>query len=71
MFENIGSGFDDISGINNSMMGNNSVGINKSLDYDSTHLLDINSFQLSIRDEFLKSIGEENPINIDNDLKYN
>ena len=70
MFENIGSGFDDISGINNSMMGNNSVGINKSLDYDSTHLLDINSFQLSIRDEFLKSIGEENPINIDNDLKY-
>ena len=72
MFENIGSGFDDISGINNSMMGNNSVGINKSLDYDSTHLLDINSFQISIRDEFLKSSGADNnnPINIDNDLKH-
>ena len=72
MFENIGSGFDDISGINNSMMGNNSVGINKSLDYDATHLLDINSFQISIRDEFLKSEGNsnDNPINIDNDLKH-
>ena len=73
MFENIGSGFDDISGINNSMMGNNSVGINKSLDYDATHLLDINSFQISIRDEFLKSEGNNNnnnPINIDNDLKH-
>lgn len=71
MFENIGSGFDDISGINNSMIGNNSLGINKSLDYDSTHLLDINSFQISIRDEFLKSGGDENnPINIDNDLKH-
>ena len=71
MFENIGSGFDDISGINNSMMGNNSVGINKSLDYDSTHLLDINNFQISIRDEFLKSNRDENnQVNIDNDLKY-
>ena len=71
MFENIGSGFDDISGINNSMIGNNSVGINKSLDYDSTHLLDINNFQISIRDEFLKLNGEENDqVNIDNDLKY-
>ena len=71
MFENIGSGFDDISGINNSMIGNNSVGINKSLDYDSTHLLDINNFQISIRDEFLKLKGDENDqVNIDNDLKY-
>ena len=71
MFENIGSGFDDISGINNSMMGNNSVGINKSLDYDSTHLLDINRFQISIRDEFLKTIGDENnQVNMDNDLKH-
>ena len=71
MFENIGSGFDDISGINNSMIGNNSVGINKSLDYDSTHLLDINNFQISIRDEFLKLDGGENDqVNIDNDLKY-
>ena len=71
MFENIGSGFDDISGINNSMIGNNSVGINKSLDYDSTHLLDINNFQISIRDEFLKLNGDENDqVNIDNDLKY-
>ena len=70
MFENIGSGFDDISGINNSMIGNNSVGINKSLDYDSTHLLDINNFQISIRDEFLKLKGDENDqVNIDNDLK--
>ena len=71
MFENIGSGFDDISGINNSMIGNNSVGINKSLDYDATHLLDINNFQISIRDEFLKLNGDENSqVNIDNDLKY-
>ena len=75
MFENIGSGFDDISGINNSMMGNNSVGINKSLDYDATHLLDINSFQISIRDEFIKSREENinnnnNLINSDNDLKF-
>ena len=71
MFENIGSGFDDISGINNSMMGNNSVGINKSLDYDVSHLLDINSFQISIRDEFLKSSGDDNnQINVDNDLKH-
>ena len=75
MFENIGSGFDDISGINNSMMGNNSVGINKSLDYDATHLLDINNFQISIRDEFIKSREENinnnnNLINSDNDLKF-
>ena len=74
MFENIGSGFDDISGINNSMMGNNSVGINKSLDYDATHLLDINNFQISIRDEFIKSrkenINNNNLINSDNDLKF-
>ena len=70
MFENIG-GFDDISGINNSMLGNNSLGINKSfhLDYDATHLIDINSFQLSIREEFIKNVGEiEN--NSDNDLKH-
>jgi hypothetical protein len=53
------------------MMGNNSLGINKSLDYDSTHLLDINNFQISIRDEFLKSnVDENNQVNIDNDLKY-
>ena len=67
--ENIG--FGDISGINNSMIGNNSLGINKSfhLDYDPNHLLDINSFQLSIRDEFIKNIGEEEN-NIDNDLKH-
>ena len=70
MLENIG-GFDDISGINNSMLGNNSLGINKSfhLEYDVSHLLDINSFQLSIREEFMKNVNEiEN--NSDNDLKH-
>ena len=63
-------GLDDISGINNSMIGNNSLGINKSfhLDYDATHLIDVNSFQLSIRDEFIKNAGEQ--INSENDLKH-
>ena len=71
MFENLGSGFDDISGINNSMFGNNSLGINKSfhLDYDANHLLDINSFQISIREELIKNTGETQ-INPDNDLKH-
>ena len=70
MLENIG-GFGDISGINNSMLGNNSLGINKSfhLEYDTTHLLDINSFQLSLRDEFIKNSGEAE-VNSDNDLKH-
>ena len=70
MFENIG-GFDDLSGINNSLLGNNSLGINKSfhVDYDVTHLIDINNFQISIRDEFLKN--EQNSLNtVDNDLKF-
>ena len=69
MLEN--AGFGDISGINNSMLGNNSLGINKSyhLDYDPNHLLDINNFQLSLRDEFTKKI-EENQVYIDNDLKH-
>ena len=69
MFENIG--FGDISGINNSMIGNNSLGINKSfhLDYDASHLLDINAFQLSMREEFIKNVGE-GPANSDNDLKH-
>ena len=69
MFENIG--FGDISGINNSMIGNNSLGINKSfhLDYDANHLLDINAFQLSLREEFIKNVGE-GPVNSDNDLKH-
>ena len=69
MFEN--AGFGDISGINNSMLGNNSLGINKSfhLDYDANHLLDINSFQLSLRDEFIKKI-DESQVNSDNDLKH-
>ena len=69
MFEN--AGFGDISGINNSMLGNNSLGINKSfhLDYDANHLLDINSFQLSLRDEFIKKMEEEQTIS-DNDLKH-
>ena len=69
MFEN--AGFGDISGINNSMLGNNSLGINRSfhLDYDVNHLLDINSFQLSLRDEFIKKIDEDQVIS-DNDLKH-
>ena len=69
MFEN--AGFGDISGINNSMLGNNSLGINKSfhLEYDANHLLDINSFQLSLRDEFIKKMDESQVIS-DNDLKH-
>ena len=70
MFENIGSGFDDLSGINNSLLGNNS-GINKNfhVDYDTSHLLDINNFQINIKDELMKN--EQNSINtVDNDLKY-
>ena len=71
MFENIGSGFGDISGINNSAIGNNSLGINKSfhIDYDQSHLIDINSFQLSVRDEFLNNFVQNN-VMADNDLKY-
>ena len=70
MFENIG-GFDDLSGINNSLLGNNSIGINKSfhVDYDVTHLIDINNFQISIKDELMKN--EQNSLNtVDNDLKF-
>jgi len=71
MFENIGSGFGDISGINNSAIGNNSLGMNKSfhIDYDQSHLIDINSFQLSVRDEFLNNFVQNN-VMADNDLKY-
>ena len=71
MFENIGSGFGDISGINNSAIGNNSLGMNKSfhIDYDQSHLIDINSFQLSVRDEFLNNLVQNN-VMADNDLKY-
>ena len=71
MFENIGSGFGDISGINNSAIGNNSLGMNKSfhIDYDQSHLIDINSFQLSVRDEFLNNFVQNN-VMADNDLKF-
>jgi len=71
IFENIGSGFGDISGINNSAIGNNSLGINKSfhIDYDTSHLIDINNFQLSVRDEFINNLVQNN-VMADNDLKY-
>ena len=71
LVENMGSGFGDISDINNSLIGNNSLGINKSyhIDYDSSHLLDINSFQLSLRDELLKKVYQ-NDLKISNDLKH-
>ena len=65
IFENMGPGFDDISGIGNNSLGNKSFG----MENETTHLLDINNFQISFRDIFIKK-ENQNFFNIDNDLKY-
>lgn len=65
IFENMGPGFDDISGIGNNSLGNKSFG----MENETTHLLDINNFQISFRDIFIKK-ENQNFFNTDNDLKY-